>query len=461
MGEPAISRAVRRVLVVEPGVVVIVAGLALAVYLRGAFSGWSQLVVAVVLFGGVLLLPRAPRFTREDLPVVLAAAGLAGWAVVDGVLSHEPSGGVRYALLIGGALVFAGACRQLRDRARTELLSGVIMICCLLAALGWVGVVGHREPWGFESPGLWRASSTLTYPNATAAVLAVVGLVCLAIRARDPGGRWLGVAATALTTGLAATLSRAGILGFGIGVVVLVVGIGWRPVVHAALAPMAGAVIATACLLPSITTGAPTPVTAGLAVVGAVAGLGVGSRTATPRLVLLIPVAAVVTVAAVAVIASHADELGSRFTVDSPDRWGSIHAAWQVFTAHPLTGAGPGLDRLILDGTQGGTHIFRYAHNEYLQVLAELGAIGGMLLAAFLIAVLRRVHRARPSAGTLGVGVLAGLAALIVHAGFDFVWHVPAVLLFAAALTGLAAPEQPTAPDPAATKIPATERKNT
>jgi O-antigen ligase len=458
MSKPVIPPAIRRVLAVEPSVVVILAGLALAGYLQGAFYGWAQLVVALVLFGGVLLLPRAPTFTREDLPVTLAAAGLAGWAVVDGVLTGQSAGGIRYALLIGGALLLAGTCRQLRSGARTDLLSGLIMICCLLATLGWVGVVGHHRPWGFESPGLWRASSTLTYPNATAALLAVVGLVCLALRTRDPGSRWLGFAATALTTGLVATLSRAGLLGFGIGMVVLVVGIGWRPVARAVLAPLAGTAVALAGLLPSVTAGAPTPVTIGLAVAGAVVGLGIGSRSATSWLLLLVPGGAV----AAAFLSPRAGGLESRLTFDSPDRWAAIDTAWRLFAAHPLTGAGPGLDRLVLTGTQDGTHVFRYAHNEYAQVLAELGAVGGVLLAAFLFVVVRGVHRTRPSAGPLGVGVLAGTAALVVHAGFDFVWHIPVVPLFAAALIGLAAPEPLAGTPPATTGSSDTEmeRKN-
>lgn len=226
----------------------------------------AQLVVALILFAGVLLLPRAPAFGRADVPVALAAAGLAGWAVVDGVVKHEPAAGVRYALLIAGVLLFSGCCRQLRDSARTDLVRGLITVCCLVAALGWVGVVVHHWTWGFESPGLWRASSTLTYPNATAALLAVAGLVCLAVRTRDPAGRWLGVAATALFTGLAATLSRAGLLGFCVGVVVPVVGVGWRPVLRSALAPMLGTAVAMAGLLPSITAATPTVTTISLAV---------------------------------------------------------------------------------------------------------------------------------------------------------------------------------------------------
>lgn len=310
MAERRVARVVRRLLAVEPSVAVFTAGLALALYLQGGYYGWAQLVVALILFSGVLLLPRMPAFGRRDIPVGLAAAGLAGWAVLDGLLNHEAGAGVRYALLIASMLLFAACCRELRGGARADLVRGLIMICCLVAALGWLGVVVHHPTWGFEGPGMWRASSTLTYPNATAALLAVAALVCLAVRSRSPKSGWLGLAAAALITGLAATLSRAGLLGFAVGVVVLVVGLGWRPVVRSALAPLLGAAVATAALLPSIIADTPTAITIGWAVAGALAGLAVGSRTAAPRLLLLVPIAGV----AVTIFVPHLAALGPRFT---------------------------------------------------------------------------------------------------------------------------------------------------
>jgi hypothetical protein len=449
-----ISRATGWTAAVEPGGALIVFGLALALWSQGAYHWPAQLIVALVLAVGVLFLPRQMTVSRTDLPVVLTAAGLAGWAVVNGVLTSRFAGGVGYGLLIAGVVVLVCACRRLRGRARTHLLGGLITACCLVAALGWFGVVAHHQPLGFVSPGLWRASSTLTYPNATAALLATAALVCLAVRTRAADGRWLGVAATALVAGLAATMSRAGLLAFAVGVVVLLVRIGWRPVGRAALAPLAGAAIAVAGLLPAATADAPTPSTVGLAVGAAVFGLTVGSRRTTTPLLLLVPFAGF----AVPGIGN----LGSRFTLDSPDRWGSIRSAWQVFAEHPIAGVGPGLDRLLLERAEGGASVFRYAHNEYLQVLAELGAVGGVLLFAVLLAVLRDLHRSRRPTGALGAGVLAGVAALVVHAGFDFVWHIPAVPLCAAVLIGLATPARHAGPCRAITTCSSTEneRKN-
>jgi O-antigen ligase len=91
----------------------------------------------------------------------------------------------------------------------------------------------------------------------------------------------------------------------------------------------------------------------------------------------------------------------------------------------------------------GGSSVYRYTHNEYLQVLAELGAIGGLLLAALLLMIVRGLHRAWHGRGAVAAGALAATAALAVHAGFDFVWHIPAIPLLVAALVGLASPEIP------------------
>ena len=427
------ARVLARARGVEPSVALLVAGLALAFYLQGAFFPKAQVLVAVPLVVGALLAPRLPVVTRRDLPVVLAAAGLAGWAVADGAVTGHLLAGFRYFLLIAGVLVLAGVSRQLPGAARGTLVNGLLVLCCAVAALGWFGVVAHYAPWGFQSDGMWRASSTLTYPNATAAVLAMAALVCLALRTRDPAARWLGCVATILVAGLVATLSRAGLGGLGIGLVLLGFGIGWRPLLRATVGPLLGALVATAGLLPSITGHSATPVTIVVAGVAAAIGLVIGARVGATRIVLGIFV-----VGLAAALVPLTGRLASRFTFDSPDRWGSFQAAWELFTHHPVAGVGPGIDQFVLGRATGGTSVYRFVHNEYLQVLAELGLVGGILLVAFLVLVARRLWRDRVDA--LVVGAIAALAALALHAGFDFVWHIPAVPLLAAAFVGVAMP---------------------
>jgi O-antigen ligase len=133
---------------------------------------------------------------------------------------------------------------------------------------------------------------------------------------------------------------------------------------------------------------------------------------------------------------------GTRITLASPDRSGAVGAALRVWTEHPITGVGPGQADLRSRGAEGGTHIFTYAHNEYAQVAAELGLVGLALLVVLLVALGRLLWRARaagpPVAGW--AGVVAAAAAFAVHSGFDFVWHLPAVVLTVTLLAGVILP---------------------
>jgi O-antigen ligase len=90
----------------------------------------------------------------------------------------------------------------------------------------------------------------------------------------------------------------------------------------------------------------------------------------------------------------------------------------------------------------------RYVHNEYLQVLVELGAIGLGLVVLVLAALAVTVWRGRagsPWRGRAGsplwAGAAAALVVLLVHSGFDFLWHLPVIVVTAGLLTGLASPE--------------------
>jgi O-antigen ligase len=105
----------------------------------------------------------------------------------------------------------------------------------------------------------------------------------------------------------------------------------------------------------------------------------------------------------------------------SPDhRTGALHAALRLVAQHPLTGTGPGQADLRWKGHDHGSQLYTYVHNEYLQITAELGLVGLALLAA--------------------------AAAFAVHSGFDFVWHLPAIVLTVTLLVGLVLPAPDTAP---------------
>ncbi|HYC36833.1 MAG TPA: O-antigen ligase family protein [Usitatibacter sp.] len=83
-----------------------------------------------------------------------------------------------------------------------------------------------------------------------------------------------------------------------------------------------------------------------------------------------------------------------------------------------------------------------HAHNDYAEVLVELGIAGAIIVALGLYAYARRWSellraRASRSLGYLQVGAGLGMLAMIVHAAFDFNFHIPANALYFAFLAGI------------------------
>jgi O-antigen ligase len=88
----------------------------------------------------------------------------------------------------------------------------------------------------------------------------------------------------------------------------------------------------------------------------------------------------------------------------------------------------------------------RYAHDEYLQLAAEEGALGLLGLGALATGVVitarrgwRSEARRHPEWMALRAGAIAGLACFALQSGFDFLWHVPVVPMIAALGVGFAA----------------------
>jgi O-antigen ligase len=122
---------------------------------------------------------------------------------------------------------------------------------------------------------------------------------------------------------------------------------------------------------------------------------------------------------------------GSRFVI-----W---RDAGQMIPSFPLLGAG---------FNAFGTAYLRYqtiwrtlfvgqAHNDYLQVLLDLGLLGVALVASLLFRLFRAALRAAPRT-PLDAGILGGLIALAFHALVDFNWQIPANALTYVALAALA-----------------------
>ena len=83
----------------------------------------------------------------------------------------------------------------------------------------------------------------------------------------------------------------------------------------------------------------------------------------------------------------------------------------------------------------------RFAHNHYLQVLAELGVIGFILITGFLVTCGKKVWQRIKKGGFPDYfpGLLAAMAAFLINIGGDFSWNFPgsAVIFFGAAGTAV------------------------
>jgi O-Antigen ligase len=425
---------------------------------QGAYYPSVQRPVGLLLAVATLLGLAAWPLTRADLRLapVIPALALAVWAVLDGALVGVAGAGVGVGptLLLVGVVAVLLVCRRLRIEDRELLLAGVVGVGLLVALIGWLGVAGRAGSWAFQAQGLWRASSTLTYPNATAAVLAAVSLVVLGRLVATPGSVALALAATGLLTGLAATMSRAGALALVVGLVMLAGLRGLGVTARAVVGPLAGAVVAMLGLLPSMP--AASPPRPALALVGLGAGLALAAMVARPRWLALVLTGGLLVAAVAGVVASGGGVdagqtvVQARVNLASPDRTGALHAALGLVAQHPLTGTGPGQADLRWKGHDHGSQLYAYVHNEYLQVAAQLGLVG--LLVVLLVAITRTLWRARPTgqASATWAGVVAAAAAFAVHSGFDFVWHLPAIVLTVALLVGLVLPP----PDPAPAHMP-------
>lgn len=121
---------------------------------------------------------------------------------------------------------------------------------------------------------------------------------------------------------------------------------------------------------------------------------------------------------------------------------------WHIFVHHPWTGTGLGTliavypryasfdDRLVVD----------HAHNDYLELLADTGVVGGLCGLAFILLLfwqgLTNLRSANDrSCRAIYAGALAACAGLLLHSLVDFNLHIPANALIFLLLAALATSE--------------------
>lgn len=116
-----------------------------------------------------------------------------------------------------------------------------------------------------------------------------------------------------------------------------------------------------------------------------------------------------------------------------------------LIAAYPLFGCGLGGYQAAFEKfkTTGFEQLQDYAHNDYLQFLAELGVVGFLFAGAFLLLVVIRAARTslyaeEPTSHWLGIACTSSLAAILIHSVADFNLYVPANASLLAWVCGIA-----------------------
>ncbi len=117
-----------------------------------------------------------------------------------------------------------------------------------------------------------------------------------------------------------------------------------------------------------------------------------------------------------------------------------------LIAAYPVFGAGLGGYESAFEKfkTTGFALAQDYAHNDYLQFLAELGIVGFLIGATFLALILAKSVRfgllqPDPDTRWMGLACTGALVAILIHSVADFNLYVPANAMLLAWICGVAA----------------------
>jgi O-antigen ligase len=355
------------------------------------FARYAGPTTVTTLKAGLVGMLIALAFSRPDLaafrtlPVrtmlaafaatLIAIALSAAHAQHLGAVVREAFKAGEYLLLFLGAI--AAFATDPDDRPFWRMLEFAVVLVCVSALAEYV--VGAHSGILLHGTSFPRIAGALEGPNQLAGYLdaALPVLVARALVHRDRT-LVLVVALAAITDVL--TISRSGIIGVAMGVVVVLLvlrpltGAAWRFAVAVAFVVVAGAALA-------LRAGVPT---------------GYFSLDQTPQ---------------------AADHLANR--------WQLWQAAVELWRSSPLVGVGAG--NYELDLAQAGlANVRTHANSIYLQSLAETGIVGllaTLSMFAVTIVTLGRSAVRRP----LVVGALGATVALAAHQAFDDLFFFPKV----------------------------------
>lgn len=389
--------------------------LLMAVLIQGAF--FANQFIAIFGLCVILAIGALVEHCRVLLP--LAAAPL----LVNTSLAASLNNDFNSALPTLGGIALFTLVLVIASSLETRHLNRILTDAALLAAAtAWYGVTFRSAPYGRIAQDLWRGSSSITYSNVAAVVIAV-GLIVVADKQRLNSSLINELTIVALLAGFASTQSRAGALALAIGLILFAITtrlVAWGNLVAPAMAgaTAGAAVVATS---PVANPARPLLSIAGLVLaVALVTGLHFQPRMRWAALAIILLAGGIVLAGPGA--EARRQISGVRLTLGSEDRANEWEAAAELFTDNLLLGVGPGNAPLIWEA-DGQFFEAEFAHNEYLQLAAEQGLLGlAALLATMLTVIVLALKRAQPY-------VIAAITVLMVHAGFDFLAHVPVTLM--------------------------------
>lgn len=359
----------------------------------GSAAAWKELATArgLEFDGGTISL--YPRGTRADLTVLLA----------------------------GVVLVVVGATLFRRRASFRRLLACVALVALVVALIGLAQIVGGADHvyWYFNAPGMITSGPFAHYGHYSEFLNLGIGcalgflLIRTAARGRSPV---VDIQAVMDQRGAGLGLERALLAFIVIGAIAIVMSTSRNGL----MSMVVGAGVSAALMQLSRRVegiGWPMVIAAALALAGLLT-LGIDPVIRRLEDTFADPVDA---------FSTRADLL--RDTV-------------AMFAAFPLLGAGlgtywvafPAFDTSVRGGTA------EHAENQYIETFAELGALGGVLVFAFVGLVLWGLVRSlmdtshRTNFGLFGVTF--GFAAIAFHSLTDFGMEIPAVGLTVALLAG-------------------------
>ena len=214
-------------------------------------------------------------------------------------------------------------------------------------------------------------------------------------------------------------------------------------------AMIAGAVLLSAAVFAADSRGGLLAIAGGL---GLAAILGTRARLLRPRAIAIVAAALATgwvlatAVRALPVSQTQASPSATDPAASSLSRLELFALSWGAWKERPVLGTGyltyrytleKGREQVPSFGASGETW---FVHNDYLQILQELGPIGllaflGITLYPLLLAY-RRIPRLGPDERPLAVALAGAVAAMSVHALVDFPFYIPLCLLLYGALLG-------------------------